>query len=516
MQQGDQKLGKSFYVTTPIYYVNDVPHIGHAYTTIASDVMARYKKLCGRDVYFLTGTDEHGQKIERTAKEAGKEPLQLADEVVVRFQELWKVLNISNDDFIRTTEERHKKAVTQIFKTIEAKGDIYLGEYEGWYDVRNEAYITETQYEEYLQMPELKRPVIEKVKEESYFFRLSRYTEPLLEFYANNPDFIKPEYRKNEVVKFVESGLKDLSISRTSFSWGIPVYHNSRHVIYVWFDALTNYMTAVGYPDDDEMFTKYWPADIHFVGKDILRFHAVFWPAFLMSAGLPVPKTVFAHGWWTIEGEKMSKSLGNVIDPYKIAEEFGVDVFRYFLLREIPFGQDGDFSRESIKGRVNGELANGLGNLASRSLGMIEKYCSAKVPSPSTINPEDDDIRRHALKALENYNSHMEEIAYSKALVDIWDFIGFTNKYIDDMAPWALYKNGETDRLDTVLWTISESLRLISIVIYPFIPASSELLWSKLGMKSGLSSQVLPDAGKWGLITPGNNVSKGDNLFNRI
>lgn len=509
-------MAKSYYVTTPIYYVNDVPHIGHAYTTIAADVVARYRKLCGDDVYFLTGTDEHGQKIERTARQAGKEPQELADEVVVRFRELWKVLNISNDDFIRTTESRHKKAVTEIFKTIESRGDIYLGEYEGWYDVRNEAYITETQYEEYMQLPESKRPAIEKVKEESYFFRLSRYAEPLLAFYAENPDFVKPDYRRNEVVKFVETGLKDLSISRTSFTWGIPVYNDTKHVIYVWFDALTNYITAVGYPDNREMFTRYWPADIHFVGKDILRFHAVFWPAFLMSAGLPVPKTVFAHGWWTIEGEKMSKSLGNVIDPYSLAEEFGVDVFRYFLLREIPFGQDGDFSRESITGRVNGELANGLGNLASRTLGMIEKYCSGKIPFPSSSFPQDEEVKNQALETITSYRAHMDEIAFSKSLVDIWEFIGFANKYIDDMAPWSLFKKGETERLATVLWTVAESMRLISILVYPFIPGSASELWKKLGINTALNSQILGTSGKWGLIPPGCVVNKGDNLFNRI
>ncbi|MFB3148374.1 MAG: methionine--tRNA ligase, partial [Thermodesulfobacteriota bacterium] len=362
-------MSKSFYVTTPIYYVNDVPHIGHAYTTIAADVIARFNRLQGNNVFFLTGTDEHGQKIERTAESNGEKPIELADRVVKRFQNLSDALNITNDDFIRTTEKRHKSAVEEIFRRIEESGDIYLSEYEGWYDVRNEAFITETQYEEIMSLPEEKRPTIEKVKEESYFFRLSKYQDPLLEYYKEHPEFVQPNYRLNEVTRFVEGGLKDLSVSRTTFTWGIPVPDNSNHVIYVWFDALTNYLTGVGFPSDERMFNENWPADVHLVGKDILRFHAVYWPAFLMSAGLPLPKKVFAHGWWTVEGEKMSKSVGTVVDPYQVVEEFGADVFRYFLLREIPFGQDGDFSKGAIVARVNGELANGLGNLVSRTLG---------------------------------------------------------------------------------------------------------------------------------------------------
>ncbi|MCZ6864414.1 MAG: methionine--tRNA ligase, partial [Candidatus Dadabacteria bacterium] len=451
-------MSKSFYVTTPIYYVNDVPHIGHAYTTIAADVIARFNRLQGNNVFFLTGTDEHGQKIERTAESNGEKPIELADRVVKRFQNLSEALNITNDDFIRTTEKRHKSAVEEIFRRIEESGDIYLSEYEGWYDVRNEAFITETQYEEIMSLPEEKRPTIEKVKEESYFFRLSKYQDPLLEYYKEHPEFVQPNYRLNEVTRFVEGGLKDLSVSRTTFTWGIPVPGNSKHVIYVWFDALTNYLTGVGFPSDERMFNENWPADVHLVGKDILRFHAVYWPAFLMSAGLPLPKKVFAHGWWTVEGEKMSKSVGNVVDPYQVVEEFGADVFRYFLLREIPFGQDGDFSKNAIIARVNGELANGLGNLVSRTLGMIEKYFDAVVPEPGGLKVEDESVRDKALSTIELVENEMNEIAFHKALVSLWDFIGDVNKYVDESAPWTLAKEKNEERLGTVLWTIVQAI----------------------------------------------------------
>jgi methionyl-tRNA synthetase len=508
-------MPKTFYVTTPIYYVNDVPHIGHAYTTISADVIARFKRLKGDQVFFLTGTDEHGQKIERTARNSGEEPIELADRVVLRFKNLWEKLNITNNDFIRTTEERHKKAVEEVFQRIEGQGDIYLGEYEGWYDVRNEAFITETQLEEYMSLPESSRPAIERVKEESYFFRLSKYQEQLIDFYEKNPDFIQPSYRSNEVIRFVEGGLKDLSISRTSFSWGIPVPGNPKHVIYVWFDALTNYLTAVGFPNDMEMFNEVWPADIHLVGKDILRFHAVYWPAFLMSAGLRLPRKVFAHGWWTVEGEKMSKSLGNVVDPFKVADEFGVDVFRYFLLKEIPFGQDGDFSRNAIIGRINGELANGLGNLVSRSLGMIEKYSSGKVPEHTSLEPSDENVKERAIQTVQQVEDAINEIAFHKALTAIWDFIASVNKYVDESAPWSLAKTGKRERLATVLCTLVESIRVIAILIYPFMPKSAEKIWKKIGMPQPLESQHFSHAKEWGEIKSGWQIDKGESLFPR-
>jgi len=511
------KSTKNYYITTPIYYVNDVPHIGHAYTTIAADIMARYQRLNGREVFFLTGTDEHGQKIENTAAENGETPIELADRVVVRFQELWKVLNISNSDFIRTTEQRHKSAVNEIYRKILEKGDIYLGEYEGWYNVREESFITETQLEEINKLPEDKRPKIDKIKEQSYFFRLSDYQDRLLQFYKENPGFISPKNRLNEVVSFVDGGLRDLSISRTTFSWGIPVPDNPEHVLYVWFDALTNYLTACGYPENTTEFENAWPPDLHLVGKDILRFHAVYWPAFLMSAGLPLPKKVFAHGWWTVDGEKMSKSHGNVVDPYKVADEFGVDVFRYFLMREIPFGQDGDYSNTSLVNRINGELANGLGNLVSRTLGMIEKYFNSKIPTPSEFDEIDKEIEKKALHTAEKVGREIENIEYSKALTTIWAFIGDVNKYVDDMHPWTLAKDGKTERLSTVLWVLVESIRVINILISPFMPKTSTLIFEKINPDNKTGEVAnFNDSKKWGLIKPGTSINKGDNLFNRI
>lgn len=508
-------MGKRFYVTTPIYYVNDVPHIGHAYTTIAADVIARFRRLRGEDVFFLTGTDEHGQKIERAAQASGIEPIELADRVVLRFKNLWENLNITNDDFIRTTEDRHKMAVQAIFRIIEGKGDIYLGEYEGWYDVRNEAFVTDTQLEEYMNLPESTRPPLERIKEESYFFRLSKYQEKLLEHYRKHPEFIQPKNRRNEVVRFVEGGLKDLSVSRTTFSWGIPVPGDSKHVIYVWFDALTNYLTAAGFPDNSENLNEIWPADIHLVGKDILRFHAVYWPAFLMSAGLSLPHQVFAHGWWTVEGEKMSKSLGNVVDPYKIVDEFGQDVFRYFLLREIPFGQDGDFSRSGIIGRINGELANGLGNLVSRTIGMIKKYNDGVIPVPGSLLQPDVNIKEHALRTIRKFDEYMDEIAFSKSLSTLWDYIGVVNKYIDESAPWSLAKAGEKERLDTILWVLVESIRIVAILAYPFMPGSATEIWSMLGYGERLESVRISDAKEWGRSNPGTKVGDVKSIFPR-
>ena len=504
---------KQFYVTTPIYYVNDVPHIGHAYTTISADTIARYKAASGYEVYFLTGTDEHGRKIEQTAGANGEAPIELADRVVVKFQDLWKLLGISNTDFIRTTEPRHREAVSEIWKLVEKRGDIYLDEYEGWYDVRNEAFITETQLEEIMKLPEQSRPRLEKIKEQSYFFRLSRYQEPLLRHYSEHPEFIKPDYRRNEIVSFVEGGLRDLSVSRTNFSWGIPVPGSEGHVVYVWFDALTNYLTSLGFPGKTGDFERFWPADIHLVGKDILRFHAVYWPAFLMSAGLPLPGTVFAHGWWTVEGEKMSKSLGNVVDPCQVVEEFGSEIFRYFLLREIPFGQDGDYSKKSLVNRVNGELVNGLGNLVSRSLGMIERYFGGIVPEPAELEESEREIENFYRDTDRLVRSDLEELAFNRALYRIWEFIGLVNRYVDKEAPWKLAKQeGQEKRLETVLWTLTESIRVISILICPFLPETSRNIREKIGLPADADIENAD----WGRMEPGTSVVKGENLFTKI
>jgi methionyl-tRNA synthetase len=471
-----------YYITTPIYYVNDVPHIGHAYTTIAADAMARYQRLLGKDVLFLTGTDEHGQKVQRAAEAQGLSPLELADRVVPRFKNLWKVLNISNDDFIRTTEERHKKVVQTIFQRMYEAGDIYLGEYEDWYCTPDETFFTEQQLIDG-RCPDCGREV-ERVQEKSYFFRMSRYGKPLLDHIRENPDFIMPRSRRNEIISFVEGGLRDLSVSRTSFQWGIHVPFDPDHVIYVWIDALTNYITAAGVYSDDQKFTRYWPANLHLIGKDILRFHTVYWPTMLMSAGIPVPKSVFAHGWWTIEGQKMSKSVGNVQDPYALAEEYGVDALRYFVLREVPFGLDGDFSRKALHHRINSDLANDLGNLVSRVLTMAGKFCGGSRP-PVENYGELEEAEKTAWAEL---GRSMDEVAFHQALSAVWSYIGTVNKYIDQQKPWELFKDaGKTGRINHVMGQLLESLRAIAMMIFPFMPESGKKIWEGLGFSGELS-----------------------------
>lgn len=505
-----------FYITTPIYYVNDVPHIGHAYTTVACDAVSRFKRLTGHEVFFLTGTDEHGQKIEQAAEKRGITPKELADGVVQRFAGLWEKLNISNDDFIRTTDQVHKDSVQKLFKTMQENGDIYLGHYEGWYCTPCETYWTETQLLDGNCCPSCGRST-EKLKEPSYFFRMSKYGDALLKHIQDNPDFIKPESRRNEIISFIREGLKDLSVSRMSFKWGIPVPNDPAHVIYVWIDALTNYITALGYKDDGENFRKFWPATYHVVGKDILRFHTVYWPTMLMSAGLPLPKSVFAHGWWTVEGQKMSKSLGNAIDPYWLADTFGVDSIRYFLLREVPFGLDGDFSFKALIHRINGDLANDLGNLLNRTLGMLTRYFGGVLPEYKTGDPLDEAMDAKIDAVFADVEKHLEGLAFNKALISLWELVSAFNKYIDDTAPWALAKDeAHKDRLGSVLYKILDGARLIATLISPFMPETAGSMRTQLGLEPEITPAPIEELKKRGGLKPGALLDKAVQLFPRI
>jgi methionyl-tRNA synthetase len=501
-------MAAHFYITTPIYYVNDVPHIGHAYTTVAADVLARYRRMKGDRVFFLTGTDEHGQKVEKASATQGLTPQSLADRVVVRYQELWQALKISNDDFIRTTEPRHRKVVQAFWKKVEDRGDIYLGEYEDWYCTPCETFITGLQLEDG-RCPDCGREP-ERLKEESYFFRMSRYGDRLLKHLEENPDFIQPVSRRNEIVKFVEGGLKDLSISRTTFSWGIPVPENPRHIIYVWFDALTNYLSALGYLSDMERYNDFWPADVHVIGKDILRFHAVYWPTFLMSAGLPLPKRVFSHGWWTVDGAKMSKSKGNVVDPGVMAARYGADPFRYFLLREVPFGLDGDFSEKALVSRLNSDLANDFGNLFSRVTTMLGKYCGGRLPAPGAGG----ELQEVAERSVDRVDEHMANLAFHRALQEIWGLINAANRYVDHKAPWVLVKDESMKgELDEVMYNLVETLRLLALLISPFMPETGEKGSALLGLSKGPASD---SALAWGQMPAGRQVAKAKPLFPRV
>jgi methionyl-tRNA synthetase len=472
-----------FYVTTPIYYVNADPHIGHAYTALAADVLARFKRLDGHSVHFLTGTDEHGAKVAKAARAQGMTPQKAVDKYSGSFRDMMRVMNISHDDFIRTTEDRHHECAKDIWQRIDASGDIYKGGYEGWYAVSDEAFYTEEEVAEDTDgtmRAKSSGSICEWMVEESYFFRLSDYQDKLLEFYRENPDFIAPDSRRNEVISFVESGLNDLSISRASIDWGVGVPGDDDHVMYVWLDALTNYLSALGYPDEgDERYQQFWPADIHLMAKDIIRFHAVYWPAFLMSAGLELPKRVMAHGWWTVEGKKMSKSIGNVISPDEMVDEYGVDPARFALLRMMPFGNDGDFSKRRAVEVINTDLANDLGNLAQRSLSMVFKNCNGQIPAPGELTENDQALLDQAEQTINDIRNQMSDQAFHEVLDHIWDIVRAGNAYIDDQAPWTL-KNDNLERMGTILYVVMEALRHIALYAHPFMPQKMDELLDQL------------------------------------
>ncbi len=504
----------AYYITTPIYYVNDLPHIGHAYTTLACDVLARFMRLDGKRVKFLTGTDEHGQKVEKSAAAAGEAPKAFVDRVSGRFRELTAAMNFSNDDFIRTTEERHVRSVQHLWMELKKRGEIYLGKYAGWYSVRDEAFYAES---EVVEQPDGAKvgptgAPVEWVEEESYFFRLSNWGERLLEYYAREGS-VAPESRKNEVVSFVKGGLKDLSVSRTGFEWGIPVPDDPGHVIYVWLDALANYISAVGYPDtSNEEFKTFWPA-VHLVGKDILRFHAVYWPAFLMGAGLPPPARVFAHGWWTNEGQKISKSLGNIIDPFEIVERYGLDPVRYFLLREVPFGNDGDFSHTAMVSRTNADLANGIGNLAQRTLTLIHRNCEAQVPEPGKFTDEDLNlINDGGTRLARSMRGNLQRQEFQQALQVLMAVVSEADSYIDSHAPWALRKT-DPARMNTVLYVLAETIRNLAILLQPFTPEAAARLLDQLAVPG--EARDFAHLGEAGALVPGTPLPKPEGVFPR-
>jgi methionyl-tRNA synthetase len=505
-----------FYITTPIYYPNDVPHIGHAYTSVAADFVARYHRLRGEEVLHLTGTDEHGLKLQRAAEAAGVDPQTWVDEMAPRWKDVWAKLDIAYDDYIRTTEPRHEKAVQRLLTAVHDNGrdDIYLGTYEGLYCVSCEAYYTEDELVD--GMCPIHGTPVERMVEENYFFRLSAYAERLLEHYERHPKAVQPETRRNEVLSLIRGGLQDFSISRTTFRWGIPLPWDPNHVCYVWFDALTNYITAAGYGTDEARFARVWPANDHLIGKDILRFHAVYWPAMLMAGGVDLPEQVWAHGFLTVGGQKMSKTNATGIHPFELTDHFGVDSYRYFFLREIQFGQDGSFSWESMVERHNADLANGLGNLVSRILAMLGTSFDGVVPEPAAEGVEDH-LPAVIADVVRRYDDHMAELALTQALAVVWEIVGRANGYLVERQPWTLTKDtARRDDLAGILYASAETLRILAVLIRPIMPGAAARLWEQLGIEESLDAQRLPQAAAWGGLRPGTKTAKGDALFPRL
>lgn len=509
-------MSNSFYITTPIYYPSAKLHIGHAYCTTIADSAARFHRLAGDEVFFLTGSDEHGQKIQEKAEAEGVTPIEYVDKIVAGFQNLWQMLNISNDDFIRTTQPRHEKVVQEIFRRVYDKGDIYKGAYKGLYCTPCESFWTELQLDENGCCPDCGRPVKE-VEEEAYFFKMSKYADRILQYIEENPDFIQPVSRRNEMINFIKQGLEDLCISRTTFNWGVPVPIDDKHVVYVWFDALTNYLTPIGFLEDQEKFNKFWPADIHLVGKEIVRFHSIIWPCILMALDLPLPKQIYGHGWLVVDGTKMSKSLGNVVDPIALIEKYGADAIRYFLLREINLGQDGNFSELALVQRINSDLANDLGNLLHRTISMVKKYQSGVVLAAEGRNDIDESLIADAMDAVKVFEEGMNKLEIGTVIKAVWNFISRANKYIDESTPWVLAKDDtKKQELANVMYNLTESLRIISALISPFMPGTAAKVWSQLNQPGKFEDVRLEDIKTWGGTPAGMEIGTPEQLFPRI